>query len=50
LAGCKGILEKQGADPDLGKKLGTLFIRNGFKDVSQGLLGSFQSHPVQKKH
>lgn len=42
-------LISQGADPDLGKKLGTLFIRNGFKDVSQGILGSFQSHPCSKE-
>ncbi len=38
-------LIRQGADPDLGRTLGELLSSTGFKNISQGILGSFQSSP-----
>jgi SAM-dependent methyltransferase len=36
-------LIKQGANPDLGRRLSSLLVESGLRDVSSGILGSFQS-------
>jgi SAM-dependent methyltransferase len=36
-------LIKQGANPDLGRRLSSLLVESGFENISSGILGSFQS-------
>lgn len=45
----RNALIRQGADPDMGRKLGILLCRNGFTDISQGILGSFHPEPSSEE-